>query len=63
MSTSVTPGSYFIACLNPCYNGICSMRGQKIGFKGANGGLNPCYNGICSMSKTQRTMEKKTALS
>ena len=38
-------------CLNPCFNGICSMRVYKLRYRytGDFKGLNPCFNGICSM--------------
>ena len=38
-------------CLNPCYNGICSMSELQVAAaRERSVGLNPCYNGICSMS-------------
>ena len=40
-----------IYCLNPCFNGICSMRVVCLDSCGnVLGCLNPCFNGICSMS-------------
>ena len=40
--------------LNPCFNGIYSMRagGAFIELQAAS--LNPCFNGICSMSTLER---------
>ena len=36
--------------LNPCSNGICSLRGFDIAVARESGSLNPCSNGICSLS-------------
>ena len=35
--------------LNPCCNGIYSMRNHTANFVQFNSGLNPCCNGIYSM--------------
>ncbi len=37
-------------CLNPCFNGICSMSYKDGKLERKVKGLNPCFNGICSMS-------------
>ena len=36
--------------LNPCYSGICSVRGDRY-YKNLDFSkrLNPCYSGICSV--------------
>ena len=38
--------------LNPCYSGICSVRGDRY-YKNLDFSkrLNPCYSGICSVSE------------
>ena len=36
--------------LNPCFNGICSMRPLSLAVALTKRRLNPCFNGICSMS-------------
>ena len=36
-------------CLNPCFNGICSLRKEKKKKKILIESLNPCFNGICSL--------------
>ena len=43
-----TPSVYI--GLNPCCNGIYSMRGEREGKRTSESGLNPCCNGIYSMS-------------
>ena len=40
-----------ILCLNPCCNGIYSMRQQTNNRLWKNLSLNPCCNGIYSMSR------------
>ena len=39
------------ACLNPCFNGICSLRIKHLSIMAnLTFSLNPCFNGICSLS-------------
>ena len=46
----------FNMCLNPCFNGICSLRmGNKVLEKNQESSLNPCFNGICSLSTRKMT--------
>ena len=35
--------------LNPCFNGICSLRRRKVALKDKTECLNPCFTGICSL--------------
>ena len=46
----VQPWRYEFYGLNPCFNGICSMRQGWEEQSVEADGLNPCFNGICSMS-------------
>ena len=45
----VQPWRYEFYGLNPCFNGICSMRQGWEEQSVEADGLNPCFNGICSM--------------
>ena len=45
--------------LNPCCNGIYSMRGRRLTIKGVWVSLNPCCNGIYSMSMNVNVEIKK----
>ena len=45
--------------LNPCFNGICSRRPEKImNIYVLRPGLNPCFNGICSRRKDKASFER-----
>ena len=37
-------------CLNPCFNGIYSLRELSLRYAVRAIGLNPCFNGIYSLS-------------
>ena len=49
MRNNSRKGISSIKCLNPCCNGIYSMRFYDFPIEELSDGLNPCCNGIYSM--------------
>ena len=48
----------YAACLNPCFNGICSLTQETVdGWAQRPICLNPCFNGICSLTVLRDTMK------